>query len=51
MRTAARKAAEILQVSVGLYAELARSAFRLVPRRRLKGLLQFARTGASPATT
>lgn len=34
MRNAVRKAAEIVTVSAGLYAELARSAFQLVPRRR-----------------
>ncbi len=51
MRKATRKATEIVSVSVGLYLELARSAAQLIPGRRLKGLLQFARSGASPATT
>ena len=51
MRSAARKAAEIVNVSIGLYVEMARSASQLIPKRRLKGLLQLARTGISPATT
>ena len=49
MRKVARKAKEIVTVSVGLYAELVRSAAQLVPRRRLKGLLQFGRTSAAAA--
>ena len=50
MRIIARKATEIVTVSVGLYAEMARSAFQLVPKRRKRTPLRFAQS-ATPATT
>lgn len=45
MRKVVHKAVEIVNVSAGLYLELARSALQLVPRRRRpRGPLAFART-------
>ena len=50
MRIIARKANEIVTVSIGLYAEMARSAFQLVPRRRTRTPLRFAQSAPPLAT-